>query len=110
MMRLQHFEEAAFEAIGRLHSDLFLALCCQPVSGAIAVGKWACRIVERLCIDILEVGSIIGAHPAEVVIMSDIRKRKTEARVSGEIPAFVAVHVPFINLTRPEERKMRVDQ
>src|SRR5687768_7342173 len=110
MMRLQHFEGPVFEAIGGLHPDLFLTLRCQPVSGAISVGQWACRIVERFCIHVLQVSSIIGAYPAEVFIMTNIRKRKTKARVSGEIPAFVAVHMSFIDLTRAEEWKMRVDQ
>src|SRR6267143_2051722 len=42
--------------------------------------------------------------------MSDIWKGKSEARVAGKVPSFVAAYVALIDLSRPKEGKMWINQ
>src|SRR6266550_6159274 len=110
MMCLQHFEPVNFDTFVGLHTDFFKAFGRKPVAVAVTVSKRTCCIVECLRIDILKIGGIVGAHPAKVIIVSDVGKRKTEARVASKIPALVAVNMTFIDLARTEEWKVRINQ
>ena len=109
-MRLAHREASRLETVRSLNANFFNALRGQAISVAVFVSEWTCRIVKRFHVDIRQIGGIVSAHPAAVFVMSDVRQRKTKACVAGEIPTFVAVNVTFINLTRTEERQVRIDE
>src|ERR1700754_3803922 len=99
-MRFAHCELARFEAVRRLHSYLFDVFCGRSVAVAVLVCKWTSRIIERFEIHVSQVRGVVGAYPTTVFVVSDIRKRKTKARVTGEVPTLVTVNVTFVNLTR----------
>ena len=109
-MRLAHGEFARLDAVGRLDPDLFDVLGREPISVAVLVSEWTSRIVERFEVDVRQIRCVVSADPAAVFVVSDVGQRKTKARVTGEVPTFVAVNMTFVNLARTKEGKVRVDE
>jgi hypothetical protein len=103
-----HFEAALLEPVRGFHGDFFGMLGRHSITFSVPIRERLFRIVERLSIDIGEIGRVVRAHPAAILVMADIRKRKTKSRVACKIPTLVAVKVSFVDLTRSEERKMRI--
>src|ERR1051325_6694966 len=110
MMGCAHRELARLELIRRLHADLFDVLSGEAVSVAVLVRERTRRIVERFDIHIRHICGVVSAHQATVFIVADVRKRKTKARVTGEVPTLVAMDVTFINLSGTEEGQVRIDE
>src|SRR6267142_3387051 len=108
MMSLDHFEVTHFDALVGLHPDVFSSLVRQFVAGPITISERARRIVECLRVNVFQISGVVSADPTKIRVMSDIRKRKSEASVASEVPSFVTVHVTLVNLSGPEERKMRI--
>src|SRR5579862_5842061 len=71
----------------------------KPIPVAISVRERPRRVVEVLDVAVDLVGGVIGAHPTQRIIVTDVGKGKSEPRVSGELPAgpFVAVNVSFVD-------------
>jgi hypothetical protein len=109
-MGFAHGELARLKTIGCLNANLFDVLRSYPISITVFVREWTSGIVEGLQIDIFQIGRIVSANPTTIFIVTDIRKGKTETCVTGEIPTFVAMNVPFINLAGAKERQVRIDE
>ena len=82
----------------------------ETVPASVSVGERARRIVERLAVEVGVIRRVVGAHPAERGVVTDIGEREAEARVAGEVPALLALHVPLVHLARAEIREVRIDE
>ena len=74
------------------------------MSISISISERVRRIVERLGIDIFQISSVVRANPAQVFIMSNVWKRKSEPCIAGEVPSFITVDVALVNLGREKSR------
>src|SRR5262245_7186024 len=103
-MRFSHREFAGLQTCRRFDSNLFDVLSREPITFAILVGNWTCRIVERFEIDVSQVSAVVGAHPAAIFVVSDVREWKPKPRITGKIPTFITMNMTFVNLARSKER------
>src|SRR6266571_3001389 len=110
MMSFEHLEATNLYAGAGPDADLFGVLGGEPIATAVAVSEWACWIIEGFGVYVLFVGGVVGAHPTQVIIVSAIGKWKSKTGVARKVPAFIAVHVTLIDLSRPEEREVGIDQ
>ena len=103
MVGSDHFEATRFDALISSYSNLFDAFGGKSIARSIAVSKWVCWIIKVLCVHVLRVRRIVGAGPPQILIMSNIWKRKSEARVAGKVPAAVTMDVTLVDLSGSEE-------
>ncbi len=109
-MRLAHRELTGLETVRGLNFDFFDVLRREAITVTVFVSEWASGIVERFEIDVRQIRCVVSADPAAVFVVTYIRKWKTKARVTGEVPTFIAMNVTFVNLARTKEGKVRIDE
>src|SRR5688572_16249290 len=109
-MRLPEREGPPLHPCGGLHQNRVRPDRRQAIARSVTIREWARGIVARLAIEIGLIGGVVGAHPAERLVMPYVREGKPEAGVAGEVPAFGASDVAFVDLAVAEERQMRIDE
>jgi hypothetical protein len=77
---------------------------------AVTIAERVVLVVEVFDLAVDHVGGVVGAHPAEPCVVTDGGEWESKARVTGELPAFVAVNVAFADLAGTIKRKVRVDE
>jgi hypothetical protein len=93
MMSAAHRKPPRLQPGRGLNANFFNVLRREAISIAVLVRQRPRGIVKRFHVNVGQVGGVVSAYPAAILVVTDVRKWKTKARVTGEIPAFIAVDV-----------------
>src|SRR6185503_3058974 len=110
VMRLAHRELASLDTSRGLDAYFLDALGGHSITSPIFVGEWASSIIERFNVNICQIGRVVSADPATVVVVPNVWQRKSKSCVTSKVPSFVAMNVSFINLAGTKERQVRIDE
>src|SRR5215831_5680900 len=84
-------ELTCLDSCGCFDANFLNPFSRQAVSMAVSISKWPRWLVECFEIQVFNIGGVVSAHPAAVIVVTNIRKRKSETCIASEIPTFSAV-------------------
>ena len=89
------------------HADLVRPGAYDMVLVAVAILCRLGRAVERLDVEVRDVGCIDSVRPGNLLVETDIRKRQTDECHAPKAPALVTSQMTFIKLVFTEELPVR---
>src|SRR5690349_19186909 len=110
MMRLAQREAFGFKSGVLLDLDVLGPLGLSSMAMRVRLGEGVFRIVKLLDINIRNTRVVYRVTPTQIFVVAEYRKRHTQERGAGNIPALIAMQVSFVELSRAEEEDVRVDE
>ena len=100
---LAELEPSSGHASVGAHADLVRPGAHGAIRVAVAIICGLSRAVERLDVEVRDVGPIAGVRPGQLLVETEVGKRQPHERDAPEPPAFIAPEMAFIELVLTEE-------
>src|SRR5205085_2805305 len=93
-----------------LYLDRFGPLLCMTIPAAVTISSWIFRFIKCFFPYIGYIWPVHRVTPAEELIVANRWKWRAEERCTRHVPPFVAMDMPFVELSNSKEWLVRINE